>query len=205
MRNVKRLRVALGTLVAVEATASSTSAAQAAVEAAFAAIVEANRLMHPRMEGSDLARINAAPVNSKITVAPGIQALLELARRLNTLTDGVFDPCLPNSPGRLQDIESGTDHIVCRAPVTLDFGGFAKGYAVDRAIDALQESGCAAGLVNAGGDLRVFGSHEDPVLLRGPDGSMLQVEINDAAIAVSDAGARQRPIEHQGYYICTAR
>ncbi len=43
--------------------------------------------------------------------------------------------------------------------VRLGFGGFAKGYAVDQAIAALQQHGITNALVNIGGDLRAIGSH----------------------------------------------
>ena len=42
----------------------------------------------------------------------------------------------------------------------LDLGGIAKGYAVDEAVRVLQRQGLRAGIVNAGGDLRCFGSVE---------------------------------------------
>lgn len=42
----------------------------------------------------------------------------------------------------------------------------AKGYAVDRAVQALLEKGCEGGWVNAGGDLRAFGKVGVPLLLR---------------------------------------
>ena len=41
-----------------------------------------------------------------------------------------------------------------------------RAIAVDLAVSALLERGCAAGWVNAGGDLRAFGDVEVPVLLR---------------------------------------
>lgn len=41
--------------------------------------------------------------------------------------------------------------------VQLDFGGIAKGYAVDIAIDLIRKSGQTHAMVNAGGDLRVIG------------------------------------------------
>lgn len=43
----------------------------------------------------------------------------------------------------------------------LDFGGLLKGYAVDRAVGFLKSKGYSAGLVNAGGNLRVFGTKPD--------------------------------------------
>jgi thiamine biosynthesis lipoprotein len=44
--------------------------------------------------------------------------------------------------------------------VAIDLGGIAKGYAVDRAVEVLKQGGLSAGLVNAGGDIRGFGSPE---------------------------------------------
>lgn len=41
----------------------------------------------------------------------------------------------------------------------LGFGGFAKGYAVDAAIDALRAQGIQNAIVNMGGDLRAIGRH----------------------------------------------
>jgi FAD:protein FMN transferase len=219
---VKRLRVSLGTLVAIEATAdvaaagaadagaaeasaANTAIAESAINRAFEAIELINRLMHPTAEGSDLARINTAPLHEPTTVHPSVGQLLNLARRINELTDGVFDPCTPAQPGLLSDIEVSGDEsqVVCHAPVALDFGGFAKGYAVDCAIEALMAGGCTAGLVNAGGDLRVFGQRSEPVFVRAAGGELINIELTNAALAVSDATAQQRPPEHQGYYVRT--
>jgi thiamine biosynthesis lipoprotein len=198
---VKRLRISLGTLVAVEATSSSAAAAVAAVEAAFAAITRVDRRLHPQSADSDLARINNAPPRSPVTVHPSTCDLLNLARRLNMLSEGVFDPCLPSRPGRLQDIEVANGQLLCHEPVALDFGGFAKGYAVDCAIEALRSHGCTTGLVNAGGDLRVFGARTEPICLRRPAGELTRIELADAAVAVSDPDSQRRPAQHQGYYI----
>ncbi len=43
----------------------------------------------------------------------------------------------------------------------IDLGGISKGYAVDRVVHLLKEKGIAEGLVDAGGDLRIFGSKPD--------------------------------------------
>lgn len=43
--------------------------------------------------------------------------------------------------------------------VKLGFGGFAKGFAVDEAIEALKKQGISNAIVNIGGDLRAIGSH----------------------------------------------
>lgn len=41
--------------------------------------------------------------------------------------------------------------------ISLDLGGIAKGYAVDRAIESLQSIGITNAMVKAGGDLRIIG------------------------------------------------
>jgi len=52
--------------------------------------------------------------------------------------------------------------------LTLDLGGIAKGYAVDRAVAVLRRAGVKHGVVNAGGDLRVFGDEAAVVQVRHP-------------------------------------
>jgi len=45
--------------------------------------------------------------------------------------------------------------------VSVDLGGIAKGYGIDRAVDAMQRAGCRAGVVEVGGDVRFFGLKPD--------------------------------------------
>jgi len=201
----KRLRIALGTWVAIEAMALRAEDEQPAIEAAYAAIGAVDAHMHPTRPGSDLAEINSAPLHTPVEVQPDTWHLLKLAQRLYVLTEGVFDPCLPSHPGRLSDVEIGSEEedeeptVICHAPVHLDLGGIAKGHAIDRAVATLGAMGCPSGLVNAGGDLRVFGDRKETILLRrGAD--FRPMELENAALAVSDLDAAERPAEHQGYY-----
>jgi len=60
--------------------------------------------------------------------------------------------------------------------VQLDFGGIAKGYAIDIACDTLRGFGINDAIVNAGGDLRVFGRHGDRpwrIAVRDPSGGII--------------------------------
>jgi len=106
----KRLRIALGTWVAIEARGAAGPDDQVAdetteaIDAAYAAISAVEARMHPTRPGSDLARINAAPLDTPIQVQPDTWQLLKLAQRLHRLTDGIFVPCLPTPPGRLEDL-----------------------------------------------------------------------------------------------------
>jgi len=52
--------------------------------------------------------------------------------------------------------------------VAIDLRGIAKGFAVDRALYALREHGLPQAMVNAGGDLAVFGAEPESVVIRHP-------------------------------------
>jgi FAD:protein FMN transferase len=202
--SVHRLRIAMGTWAAIEARAAPAVSALRAIEAAFAAIAELELRMHPQRPGSDLERIAAAQPGSSTPVHADTLRVLQFAQRLCELTEGVFDPCLPVRPGRLSDLElyAGPPgpQVVCRAPVALDCGGLAKGFAIDCAVGALRRAGCSSGLVNLGGDLRLFGTASTTILLRHPDGGCQPLELANVALAASDRDASRRPQEHRGYY-----
>lgn len=60
--------------------------------------------------------------------------------------------------------------------VQLDFGGIAKGYAIDIACTMLREQGIENAIVNAGGDLRAMGSHAErpwKIAVRAPGGGII--------------------------------
>lgn len=60
--------------------------------------------------------------------------------------------------------------------VQLDFGGIAKGHAIDMACDTLKGLGINNAIVNAGGDLRAIGRHGDRawrVAVRDPAGGII--------------------------------
>src|SRR5882762_5760499 len=81
--SLRRLRVVLGTWVAIEATAESEAVAARAIEAAYAAVCEVERRMHPEREGSDIARINSAALRVRTPIHASTWEVLSLAQRLN--------------------------------------------------------------------------------------------------------------------------
>jgi thiamine biosynthesis lipoprotein len=196
-----RLRPGLGTLVAIEALANSPEISDLSVAAGFEAIAAVERLMHPTRSGSDLAALRDAPLHAPLSVHAWTFAVLELCKQFHRLSAGVFDPCLPTSPGRLGDLELNAPHdVTAHARLHLDLGGIAKGYAVDRAIEALRRAGCVGGLVNAGGDLATYGEPEREIRCRHSNGRSVIVNLRDAALATSDTEQASPPAEHQGYY-----
>jgi thiamine biosynthesis lipoprotein len=70
----------------------------------------------------------------------------------------------------------------------IDLGGIAKGFAVDRAVERLQKNKVTAGSVNAGGDIRIFGSMARTIHLRNPNSPTRfagVLRVRDRAIATS--------------------
>lgn len=199
---VHRLRTYFGTFVSVEAQAEGEAGELAAIDRAFAAIAKVAALLHPTT-GSDLRRLRAARIGEPVPVEPWTYELLRVCRELSSESGGVFDPCLPAWPGRMRDIELDENRarIVKRADVALDLGGIGKGFAVDRAIEALRALGCRSGLVNAGGDVRAFGPAPREILLRLPFGRAHSLRLSgDEAVAVSEPKSERSPPEHRGFY-----
>jgi len=54
---------------------------------------------------------------------------------------------------------SGDTVSLKKSGMSIDLGGVAKGYIIDAAVMTLKEKGVKAGIVDAGGDLRIFGEN----------------------------------------------
>ncbi len=198
---VSRLRIALGTFVAVEAEASALEVAHRGLGAAFDSISIIEKLMHPNRVGSDLRALADACPGTCVVVHPWTFELIALCQDLHAASRGLFDPCLGAAPGTIQDLDlAGRDRVTVRQRTKIDLGGIAKGYAVDRAIEGLKSSGCTGGLVNAGGDLAVFGDRRHKIVCRAAHGAVALIEIHNAALATSEVEADSSPSEHAGYY-----
>jgi FAD:protein FMN transferase len=199
-----RAQPLLGTVVEVALPPGDATAARFA--AAFSAIAHVHRTMSPHDAASDLSRIAREAHHRAVVVDPATFAVLELAQALYRASAGAFDVAIapllarsghlpPSAAGHATlDARMDAVHLEhgCRVradvAVALDLGGIAKGYAVDRAVAALRASGAHAGLVNAGGDLRVFGTcHWQRVRVRHPSGAaaLHLFEVRDAAVATS--------------------
>jgi FAD:protein FMN transferase len=196
-----RLRIGMGTFIAIDAAANTAQSAMSGMEAAFEAIGQVERLMHPTRAGSDLRAIRHGALGLPLAIHAWTWQVLALSWRLNRQSQGAFDPCLPGAAGRLADLEFAAPRsVIPHRPLHIDLGGIAKGYAVDRALMALRAAGCHGGLVNAGGDLAVFGDRNHAIVIRDSKAGDRVVELNNAALATSDVCAAARPAEHRGYY-----
>jgi thiamine biosynthesis lipoprotein len=104
---------------------------------------------------------------------------------------------------RMADLRLEGLKVSSRNPaVQLDFGAFAKGYAVDLALDTLREMGVENALVNAGGDLRTLGrpgARRWRIGIRNPReaGVLASLEV-DGGESVFTSGDYERFFEHDG-------
>jgi FAD:protein FMN transferase len=81
-------------------------------------------------------------------------------RNFDDLPAHRFEPIIPGEPGgrwRGIKVDPIRRHVTLPRGIKLDFGGIAKGMAVDAAIEKLDQNDIRPALVNAGGDLSVLG------------------------------------------------
>jgi thiamine biosynthesis lipoprotein len=167
---IRRCRPLLGTFVEITVTGTSAEKLERGMSAAFASVEKAHGLMSVYDPESDISRINRQAFRRSVVVHPWTWRVLEAAQELSRDSGGVFDPTVAR-PGRgsWADIALEKNCAVrLRRRVMVDLGGIAKGFAVDRAVDTLMGNGIERGIVNAGGDLRVFGPAPQLVHLRHP-------------------------------------
>ena len=195
----------MGTLVAVEARAAEVATAERAIHAAFTAIHYVEWLLHPTRRGSELALLNRLAPGARRLVHPWTAGVLRLSRELCARSGGIFEPALPGQGSIMNWELTGPRGVYLRRHALVDLGGIAKGYAVDQAVTAMRRAGAHAGLVNAGGDLRVYGADYWLVSVRDQDGPfqyrpLQQLPLRNLALAASGDSGDSRPREHRGYY-----
>lgn len=199
-RSVRRERTwpAMGTMLHVTARAPDSAAAEGAVGGARDRVLAADSLMSTYRPESEVSRVNrAAGRDRPVRVSPETAAVLREALRWARVTGGAFDPtagplarawgfhegeprppapAARDSAARLvgwERVEWSAEDRSVRLPeegMRLDLGAVAKGHALDEAVEAMRARGAEAGMVDLGGNLRVFGSPPGGAPGAGPDG-----------------------------------
>jgi thiamine biosynthesis lipoprotein len=168
---VRRCRPLLGAFVAIQAFGTDAADLERAVEAGFLAIAQVHRLMSFHDPESEVSRMNLDACYKRVRVHPWTWRVLKSAQEFSRNTDGIFDVTmaeqlvkwsyLPRCSAQFgrsswrDIILEASGYVRFRRPLLIDFGGIAKGFAVDRAVEILKRKRVMAGIVNAGGDLRV--------------------------------------------------
>ena len=198
---ITRCRPLLGTFVEITVPIGAGDA----IEAAFDAIRHVHHHMSFHEPSSDLGLLRAAMPGDVVAVDRETIAVLRMAIAFHQVTGGLLEVAvgrelvrsgflprkdigrLSRFPGDTADIEIVDDrHVRCKRRLLIDLGGIAKGHAVDRAVKTLIAAGIDAGLVNAGGDLRMFGYRNWQIYLREAGGAIdHMVVLQNCAIASS--------------------
>ncbi len=183
---VTRAWPVMGTMFVATVFTTDPIAASAALHAAHGAVRLVDSLMSTYRPESELSSVNAAAGRTEpVPVSAHTMAVLRKARLYWRLSGGAFDPTVGPivrawgferrhgrrpSPRVLDSlralvgfgaVELDSLHRTVRLPrpgMRLDFGGIAKGYALDLARRALSDSSVRGGTVDLGGNLLVFGA-----------------------------------------------
>jgi len=222
-------RPALGTWVRVLARHHDHASAERAVEAAFAAIATVDARMSIHRGDSDLSRVNRAAGREAVPVDASLLDVIDRARAVVTRSGGVYDPTVvplmnlfgfyrtadryPDDAAIARAMDAvGWRHVVAdraagtlglaRAGAGLDLGSIGKGWALDRAVDALRAAGVTSGLVDVGGNVYGLGAPQGasgwtvgvlhPVT-RNVDRTFV---LRDASVATSANNEQFRVLDH---------
>lgn len=186
--SVIRARPLLGTLVEITARGADAGQLERAIDAAFAVIERVHRLMSYHEPQSDVSRLNRANAGTPVVIHQWTVSVLRASIDMQRRSKGFFNIAVGAALERLGLLPpangpSAHASAVGQCPVelfprncarllmpgyTIDLGGIAKGFAVDQAVATLRVSGVLGGVVNAGGDLFVFGPDERAVAIRDP-------------------------------------
>ncbi len=172
---LKRTEMIMGTVIEI----SVIPADEEAIKEAFDAIKKVDELMSTYKPESEVSILNRQGKNQ---LSPQTTQIIQEAIKFSEMTEGAFDiTCGPlinlwkrakkeEKIPTLQEIEEAKNLVSYKKialegdlvkfgqlGMEIDLGGIAKGWAVDKAIQALRKRKVKAALVNAGGDLYALG------------------------------------------------
>jgi thiamine biosynthesis lipoprotein len=219
-----RVGTVMGTVAELKVVPRGGADVEGAFDAAFAELEHIEGRTTSYRDSSDVSRLRR---DGSAEVSEETDAVLALALDVSTASDGTFDPTagalvqawgFPDDPavpdsaaiaaalatmGTTRVRRDGERHWTTEPGVALDLGGIAKGWAVDRVADLLQERAGAC-LVNVGGDLAVRGRKSDGSVWkvgvqdpRDPSKLFLTLALSGPA-AVATSGDYQRYVEVDG-------
>jgi thiamine biosynthesis lipoprotein len=179
----REYRYLMGTSIQVKAIGADEAARRAAIDEAFAAIAEVDRLMSNYRGDSELSHLNREAARGPVVVSEPLWRVIEAAQHVSAISNGAFDVTV-GPLVRLWGFQSKTPHVpsstelehvrplvgyrgltldpsghtvrFAHAGMEIDLGGIAKGFAVEIAGDVLHRRGLT-GLIDAGGNQYMVG------------------------------------------------
>jgi thiamine biosynthesis lipoprotein len=219
LAEMDRTEFAFGSYARIKVLAEVSSVAETAAARAFAEVHRLDTLWSAFLPGSEVAGINLSGGDA---VQPETRDLVGRALEVCHESGGALDvTILPVSEvwgfidGRhrvpdsvdlaaalervdFRQVRSSADSVWLASTARLDLGAVAVGEAVDRVVDLLKASGAKQGLVDAGGDIRVFGDRVWRIGIQNPrrPGVMRVCQLKDRAVSTS--GDYQKYFESDG-------
>jgi thiamine biosynthesis lipoprotein len=173
---------AMGTDARLEVAAPSLSAAREMMSAAVREIRTVEERMSTYRPDSEISRLNRLGAVQAVELSAHTLRVLEAAARASELTGGAFDVTYAplrtlwrkaSQAGQVPSEEDIRQAVSCIGwrnllvegnkarflvpGMEVDLGGIAKGYAIELAAEAMMRAGARSGIVDVGGDLRLFG------------------------------------------------
>jgi len=157
--------------------------------------VQSDGLFNPAIGG--LVKLWGFHADEFKAALPDEKQLAALVAAKPQMSDLVFSPA-PDGKGEL--VRSNNKAVM------LDLGGYAKGYALDRAATLLNQQGVRNALINIGGNVLAMGQHGDRAWRIGiqhprKPGQIATVELHDGE-AIGTSGDYQRYFEFGGKRYC---
>ncbi|NCS89043.1 MAG: hypothetical protein CO127_03750 [Ignavibacteria bacterium CG_4_9_14_3_um_filter_36_18] len=219
---VKRTQILLGTVVEIQVRSFDEDKADDAISKAFAEIKRIDDLFTTYRKGGEVYKINHQ-TDTIFTIDEEVYKLMKLSDSLWSLSKGAFDvslqslthawgfdsdnPSVPSTDSIKRAVEnSGWENIFLlkenkilrRNTVEFNFGAIAKGYAVDKAVEVLKQSGMTAVLVNAGGEIKGIGDSWRVGVQHPRNRQTLLVKLNLNGKAVATSGDYEQYFEVDG-------
>lgn len=183
----KESRTLMDTYCSITVVSPSRARAAEAIDKGFAEIKKLELLLNYFSDGSEITAINKAAGSNPVKVSGETLEMMQKTLEISKATDGIFDPTIapviklwdfskkrrdnsvPNSnvindtlklvDYKKIEINNKSEIFLAEKGMEIDLGGIAKGYAADKAIEAIKAEGIEAALVAIAGDIRGFGSN----------------------------------------------
>lgn len=181
------------------------------------------------ISSSEISQIVEQADKVPVHVSRDVIYLISESKKISLETHGLFDPTVGGvqqlwgfesehakvpDPSLIQSALNLVDFsqilindstvFLNKAGMRFDMGGVAKGYIIDEAVQFLIESGITSGIIDAGGDLRIFGIHPKRktwrIAIRHPRSETMQflAVLETEATAVATSGDYERYFVESG-------
>ena len=206
------------------------AAAEEALRNAEAVLRQIEGRMSSWIDVSEIGKLNASDAGKQVEISPETRTVLRAARAAFEQTGGAFDTtCRPlievwRTAAKKKQLPADDEIAAARSASTwghfelsptavvkrnasarIDLGGIAKGYAIDAAVAVMRAVPIDSGMVDVGGDQRLFGrsiaGKAWPVAVKHPfaDGPIVEFTVGEAAVCTSGNYARFFEIDGHRY------